>query len=215
MKKRFGCAAVVAMVLWWGTSDAVTFAEDIFTLYEPGHTQTRIAQNVGNPLGADGFAVDYGGNMYTWGLERGLPVIRRIAASDGFVSVLADAVFPIEIRGLAFDKDGNLLVNISVSTEDIPFLVAGAYIIRIDGFTHLPPGPPGPPGEPGAQGPPGPAGPTGPPGPQGPPGITPEEIGVLQSQLDVLRRLEEENRFLLEQLPQLQRKIDELESQVQ
>ena len=58
---------------------------------------------------------------------------------------------------------------------------------------------------------PGTEGPIGPPGlqgEQGPPGMTPEEVAAMQVQID-------QNRYLLEQLPQLRKKLEELESQTQ
>lgn len=101
---------------------------------------------------------------------------------------------------------------------------------------ELTPGPQGPQGEKGEAGPQGPEGIQGPQGPQGekgeagpqgpegiqgiqgPPGITPSEIADINSQIALLlqqnasqqKRLEED-RYLLEQLPQLKKKIEELE----
>ena len=89
---------------------------------------------------------------------------------------------------------------------------------------------------PGPQGPEGPQGPQGPPGSQGeqgPPGVTPEEVTQMQEQIaalqqevadlkdlvenlqQVITELEQtvaDNRWLLEQLPQLRKDLEELES---
>lgn len=62
------------------------------------------------------------------------------------------------------------------------------------------------------------AGPPGPEGPQGPPGecdVSPERLAELLYRLEMLEMLGHNNRLLLEQLPQLQKKIDELGVQVQ
>ena len=79
---------------------------------------------------------------------------------------------------------------------------------------ELTPGPEGP------QGPQGPQGPPGPQGEQGPPGVTPEEvvqmqarIAALEEQVAQLKKIVEENRWLLEQLPQLSKYFEELEAQ--
>lgn len=73
-----------------------------------------------------------------------------------------------------------------------------------------PMGPTGPQGDQGVAGPQGPAGPTGPMGPQGPAG----PVNITREEFDALKRLEEENRYLLQQLPQLRNKIAELEAQI-
>ena len=65
-------------------------------------------------------------------------------------------------------------------------------------------------GDPGPQGPPGQQGPEGPPGPQGDPGITPEQVQALLS----LEEMVQQNRMLLEQLPQLKKQLEELQTQV-
>jgi len=66
-------------------------------------------------------------------------------------------------------------------------------------------------------------------GPPGPPGMTPEEIAAIQNQITTLQQENltlqqqnanqqqrlEEDRYLLQQLPQLQKKIAELKSQAQ
>lgn len=88
----------------------------------------------------------------------------------------------------------------------------------------------------GPEGPPGPQGPPGTQGEQGLPGITPEEISQLQLQLielqqanillqqqiqateqhnGVLQQMVDNNRYLLEQLPQLKKELEVLASQVQ
>ena len=74
---------------------------------------------------------------------------------------------------------------------------------------------------PGIEGPPGPQGPSGPQGEQGiqgPPGIPFEEITAMQAQITTLQQenaqqqqMIDQNRSLLEQLPQLKKKIEELE----
>jgi hypothetical protein len=50
---------------------------------------------------------------------------------------------------------------------------------------------------------------------QGPPGITPAEVAAVQAEIVFLKKQSAENRYLLEQLPQLQKKIAELEAQLQ
>jgi len=64
-------------------------------------------------------------------------------------------------------------------------------------------------------------------GPPGPPGVTPEEIAAMENQINTLQQQNttlqrqnadqqkrlEEDRYLLQQLPQLQKKIVELETQ--
>ncbi len=95
---------------------------------------------------------------------------------------------------------------------------------------ELTPGPEGPQGIQGEQGPQGPA------GEQGPPGITPEEIAQMQAQITALQQANtallqqiqlleqqnaqllqkvEENRYLLEQLPQLRKQLEDLVATVE
>ena len=79
---------------------------------------------------------------------------------------------------------------------------------------------PGPQGEQGPQGETGLQGEQGIQGEQGPSGITPEEVAAMQNQITTLtqrlaqlQQLESENRYLLNELPQLKHKIEELEAQ--
>ena len=79
---------------------------------------------------------------------------------------------------------------------------------------------PGPQGAQGLQGETGLQGEQGIQGEQGPPGITPEEVAAMQNQITTLtqqltqlQQLESENRYLLNELPQLKHKIEELEAQ--
>lgn len=91
--------------------------------------------------------------------------------------------------------------------------------------------PAGPQGEPGLMGPVGPQGPmgltgekgdlgvAGPQGPQGIPGPAgpsgpPGPVDITRAEFDALKALEEQNRYLLQQLPQLKQKIAELEAAV-
>ncbi len=62
---------------------------------------------------------------------------------------------------------------------------------------------------PGPQGEQGPQGAVGPQGEQGPPGMTPADIAQLQAQIAALQQIVEENRKLLERLPQLQNGLKE------
>ncbi|MHC4573893.1 MAG: PKD domain-containing protein [Planctomycetota bacterium] len=71
---------------------------------------------------------------------------------------------------------------------------------------ELTPGPQGPQGE---QGPQGQQGPPGPPGEQGPPGITPQEINDMQTQITALQQ---ENALLRQQVQELQDLLDNIAS---
>lgn len=101
-------------------------------------------------------------------------------------------------------------VNAHATRTDNPHSVTAAQVGAVEG----PPGPQGP------QGPQGEQGLQGEQGPQGPPGISPEEIAAMQNQIATLQQqniqqqqIIDENRYLLELLPQLKKKIEELESQ--
>lgn len=87
------------------------------------------------------------------------------------------------VKSIDFDRLGNMICVLSYYDQ---FDQPRRALIMIDGFPVVPAGEQGPEGPQGLEGPQGEQGPEGPQGlegPQGEPGVTPEELATLQSEL--------------------------------
>jgi len=125
-------------------------------------------------------------NNYLW---------RRLPEGD----VLCDSASPLcEILPLGRAEE---IVELQVRDNDLNTSAISVKIVH-PGFE----GAEGPEGPRGLQGIQGEQGETGDAGVQGPPGITPEEIQAMQQMIN-------ENRELLQALPQLRKKLEELQAQ--